>query len=64
MIFQKILKIMLNFQLFKNAVLLRNILNMNGILGFIKRINKNGINFKIIMIYFHYIVLLINIDTK
>ena len=64
MIFQKILKIMLNFQLFKNAVLLRNILNIDGILRFIKRINKNGINFKIIMIYFHYIVLLINIDTK
>ena len=64
MIFQKIFKIMLNFQLFKNAVLLRNILNIDGILRFIKRINKNGINFKIIMIYFHYIVLLINIDTK
>ena len=64
MIFQKILKIMLNFQLFKNAVLLRNILNIDGILRFIKRINKNGIKFKMIMSHFHYIVILINIDTK
>ena len=55
---------MLNFQLFKNAVLLRNILNIDGILRFIKRINKNGIKFKMIMSHFHYIVILINIDTK
>ena len=55
---------MLNFRLFKNVVLLKNILNIDGILRFIKRINKNGINFKMIMIYFHCIVILINIDTK